>query len=137
MEIKRLFLMGASALTIAGGAIAGQPLSLVVSLQYTMPENDPEKLKKIVTIPVERVMQKLDRVAQLNTSTSHGSVDVEIGFQGEATKQDLATVNTQIEMLNFGDEIAIISRAVELRPPRLSFDAVAEHPCPLSAKTGH
>ncbi len=119
--------MGAGAVAIAGGVMASQPLGSVVSLHYTVRENDPEKLQKIVTVPVERVMRKLERVAQINTSTSHGTVDVEIGFEGGATEQELAAVTARIEMLEFDDEVTVVSRTIELRPPRLSFDAVQAH----------
>ena len=128
MVNKSLFLMVAGALAIAGGAMASAPPGSVVSLHYTVREHDPEKLEKIVTVPVERVMHKLERVAQINTSTSEGAVDVEIGFQGGATEQDLAAVTAQIEMLEFGGDIILVSRTIALRAPRLSFDAVQAHP---------
>jgi len=128
MVHKRLFLMGAGALAISSAAIAGQPLAPVVSLHYTVRENDTETLQKIVTVPLERVLQKLERVAQIKTSTNSGTVDVEIGFQGPATPQDVAAVTSQIEMLKFDDAVVIVSRAIELRAPRLSFDEVQARP---------
>jgi multidrug efflux pump subunit AcrB len=96
----------------------------IVSLHYAVQENDPDKLLRVVTTPLELVMQKLERVAEINTCTSHGSVAIEIGFPGGATKQDLANVTSRIEALEFDEEVVIASRTVELRAPRLSFDDV-------------
>lgn len=128
MGAKSQFLIVVGALAIAGGATASAPLGSVVALHYSVRENNTDKLQKTVTDRIAQVMKKLERVAEINTSTSHGTVDVEIRFQGETTKQDLAAVNAQVEMLKFGDEVLVISRTVELRQPRLSFDAVPDRP---------
>ncbi|MYM25362.1 hypothetical protein GTP46_22290 [Duganella sp. FT135W] len=51
---------------------------LVVSIQYLVSENDVELLNETVTTPLERVLQKLERVEAINTTTSHGSVEAEV-----------------------------------------------------------
>lgn len=106
-----------------GATILHPATPMVVSLRYIAHENDPEKLGKIVTGPVERIVLTLERVTQTNTSTTHGRVDVEVGFLGGATEQDLAAVRAQVEMLNFGDAVEIVSCLAELRLPHLSCDA--------------
>jgi hypothetical protein len=125
---KGFFLIAVGALSIAGGAIASASFGSVVWLHYAVRENDPEKLQKMVTVPVERVLPKLERVAQINSTTSHGTVDVEIGFQGGATEQDLAAVTAQLERLEFDDDVVVVSRTLGLRSPRLSFEAVHAQP---------
>jgi multidrug efflux pump subunit AcrB len=120
--------MGVSMLAIAATASASMPPVLVVSIQYIVSEKIPEQLLNTVTIPLERVLYRLDRVAQAKSSTSEGAVTAEIQFKGGTTEQDLATVIGQIDLLNFGDQVQVISRAIELRPRRLSYDAAQEHP---------
>jgi multidrug efflux pump subunit AcrB len=119
MRIKSLVLMGAAALSIGIGAIAGELDTNVVSVHYSVRENDAEKLEKAVSEPVQRSMQKLDRVVQIMTTTSHGVADVEVYFRGGATAQDVAAVTAQIDMLKFGEDLVVLSRVVELRPPRI------------------
>lgn len=68
---------------------------------------------------MQRRMRKLDRVVKISSATSHGVVDVEVGFEANATNQDLAAVATQIEMLKFDEDVVVLSRVIELRPARL------------------
>lgn len=119
METKRLILIGALALSFGIGAIAAETDATVVSVHYSVRENDPEKLVEILLNPIERSMQKLDRVVEVKSTTSHGVVDVEIGFEGNATTLDLAAVTTQIEMLRLDEGVDLLSRVIEMRPPRL------------------
>lgn len=119
METKRLILIGALALSFGIGAIAAETDATVVSVHYSVREKDPEKLVEILLNPIERSMQKLDRVVEVKSTTSHGVVDVEIGFEGNATTLDLAAVTTQIEMLRLDEGVDVLSRVIEMRPPRL------------------
>lgn len=64
-------------------------------------------------------MQKLNRVGEIKSRASHGVVDVEIGFEGTVTPQDLATVTTQIDMLKLAEGVVVLSRVIEMRAPRL------------------
>jgi hypothetical protein len=91
----------------------------VVSVHYVMRDRVPEHLVETVTLPVERVLSKLERMARLDSTTTHGIVDVEAQFEGETTAQDLATVVGKIDQVSFGDNVQIISRTVELRPARI------------------
>lgn len=118
MATKSVVLLGAAALSISVGAIAAELHATVVSVHYSVQENDPEKLEKNVLNPVMSSMQKLDRVMKVASSTTHGTVDLEVGFQGNATAQDLAAVTAQIEMLKFDKDVAVLSRIIELRPAR-------------------
>ena len=118
MAIKTVVLLGAAALSIGVGAIAGEMHATVVSVHYSVQENDPETLEKNVLNPVMRSMQKLDGVMTVNSITSHGSVDLEVGFLGDATAQDLADVTAHIERLKLDEEVAVLSRVIELRPAR-------------------
>lgn len=92
---------------------------MVVSIHYSIRDNDPERLIKKVVNPLERSMQKLDRIVQINSSATHWVVEVEIGFQGNATAQDLATVTAQLDALRLEQDVPVISRTIELRPARI------------------
>lgn len=118
METKSVVLLGAAALSISVGVIAGEMHATVVSVHYSVQENDPEKLEKNVLNPVMRSMKKLDRVMKVASTTTHGTVDLEVRFQGNATAQDLAAVTAQIEMLKFDEDVVVLSRVIELRPAR-------------------
>lgn len=120
MATKVRALIALTALSICAAALAGEPDIKVVSVHYSVRENDPDKLEKLVTIPVERSVQALERVLSVASSSSHGTVDVEIGFAGNATMQDLKAVSTQIEALKFGADVKILSFDIQLRVPRLS-----------------
>ena len=85
MATKSVVLLGAAALSISIGAIAAEMHATVVSVHYSAQENDPEKLEKNVLNPVMMSMQKLDRVMKVASTTTHGVVDLEVGFQGNAT----------------------------------------------------
>lgn len=91
----------------------------MVLMHYSVRENDPEKLEKIVLNPVKRSIHKLDRVVKIASTASHGVVDVGVGFHGNAAAQDLVAVTTRIEMLKFDENVTVLSRIIELRPPRL------------------
>ena len=119
MKTRNLVLIGTAVFSIGIRAVAGGTDATVVSVHYSVRENDPEKLEKIVSNPVERRMRKLDRVVKISSATSHGVVDVEVGFEANATNQDLAAVATQIEMLRFDEDVVVLSRVIELRPARL------------------
>jgi multidrug efflux pump subunit AcrB len=89
-------------------------------------ENDVEQLGKVVTLPLERALQKLDRVEQVNSMTTHWRVEVELLFKGETTDQDLAMLASHLDQVRFDEGVKITSRVIELRPPRLMFDDVQE-----------
>jgi len=124
---RSLFLVWLGVFAIVDGVSAGTALDPVVALHYAVRENDPDRLQKVVTVPIEQAMRMLERVQQISSSTSHGTVDMEIGFFGKATKEDLAAVNAQIETIRLGDDVNIISRKIELRPPRLPFNSIKEN----------
>jgi len=119
MKKASLVLAGLASLGMGLAAMAGEPVTTVVSIHYSVRENDPEKLIEAVTNPVERSMRELDHVTKIGSTTSHGVVDVEITFQGNATAQELAAVTAQVERLKLDQEVAILSRTIELRAPHL------------------
>lgn len=119
MKRKSLILIGASALNLGNAAVAAENDVAVVLVHYSVRENDPEKLVEIVLNPIKRSMQKLNRVIEVKSTASHGVVEVEIGFEGNLTTQDLETVIARIEMLKLDDNLVVLPRVVEMRPPRL------------------
>lgn len=119
MKRKSLILIGASALNLGNAAVAAENDVAVVLVHYSVRENDPEKLVEIVLNPIERSMQKLNRVIEVKSTASHGVVEVEIGFEGNVTTQDLEAVIARIEMLKLDDNLVVLPRVVEMRPPRL------------------
>ena len=124
---RRVFLMavGMLAITAARGGVAP---NLVVSIRYRVSENNPEKLEKTMVDPLGRLFQKLDRVAQINASATHKIVEFELEFNGETTKGDLATVTSALDQFSFVADLEIISRIIELRPPRMRYDDVQARP---------
>ena len=81
MATKSVVLLGAAALSISVGAIAAELHATVVSVHYSVQENDPEKLEKNVLNPVMSSMQKLDRVMKVASSTTHGTVTWKLDFK--------------------------------------------------------
>jgi multidrug efflux pump subunit AcrB len=118
MKSKSLILVGASALSFGTGAVAAETEATVVLVHYSVRENDPEKLVEIVLNPIERSLQKLNRVVEVKSTVSHGVVNVEIGFEGTLTTQDLAAVTARIEMLKLDESLVVLSRVIEMRQPR-------------------
>jgi len=116
MAINCLILMGAVLFSSGSVALGTEAGPTVVSVHYSVRENDPAKLEKLVAIPVEQSLQRLDGVARISSSTSHGVVDVEVRFQGDATIQDLKAVRAHIELLQLGEDVAVLSRDIALRP---------------------
>lgn len=108
----------ATASILAMTASAAPP-ALVVAIQYQIKENNPEVLENAVTTPLERVLQKLDRVEAINTTTTHGRIDAEIHFKGEASEQDLTATTRQVDQIKFDPALQITSRTIELRQARL------------------
>ncbi|WP_139248438.1 hypothetical protein [Janthinobacterium lividum] len=128
MSSKSFFPMAAALFAAAAAAGASQPYAPVVSVQYNVSESLPEQLMTLITTPLEQSFYKLERVAQVNSSTSHGSVEIEIQFDGVTSEQDLTRVIRQVEQLNFSGRVHVISRAILLRPPRLTHDAIPLQP---------
>jgi multidrug efflux pump subunit AcrB len=98
------------------------PKGLVVAVHCKVNDIVTERLVEAVASPLEKVLRGIERVEEINTCTTHYSVEAEIRFKGETTQHDLTTVTKHIEQINFGEQVQIMSRTAELRPPRLSFD---------------
>lgn len=120
--------MAAALFAAAAAAGASQPCAPVVSAQYNVSESLPEQLMTLITTPLEQSFYKLERVAQVNSSTSHGSVEIEIQFDGVTSEQDLTRVIRQVEQINFSGRVHVISRAILLRPRRLTHAATPLQP---------
>lgn len=117
--MKAFIRLAIVAVSILAMTASAAPPALVVAIQYQISENNPELLENAVTTPLERVLQKLDRVEAINTTTTHGRVDAEIYFKDEANDQDLAATAKELEHLKFDSGIQITSRTIELRQARL------------------
>ena len=119
MLSKPSFVIAAVMLASAAIASAKQPPLRVVHVRYVVSEQSAERVEATVTNLVERSLVTLGRITSVNSSTSHGTVDVEIKFKGDATEQDLAEVTQRIGQLAIGGDVLVISRSVQLRPPSL------------------
>jgi multidrug efflux pump subunit AcrB len=117
--MKTFIRLAIATVSILAMTASAAPAALVVAIQYQIRENNPELLENAVTTPLERVLQKVDRVEAINTTTTHGRVDAEIHFKGEASEQDLAATTRQVEQLKFAPALEITSRTIELRQARL------------------
>lgn len=120
MKFKGTSVLAAALLAGSGSAYADPPKLAVVAVRYVfVAEQMPERLEKAVIDPLERILVALPRVSALTSTANHGSVNVEIQFQGGASEQDLETVTKRIEGLALGSEIVLASRTVNLASPRL------------------
>lgn len=119
MLSRRSFSLAIMLLPAAGMSLAVAPPVNVVLLQYRSLEPSAERLEKVVASPLERSLSALPRVTAINSTTSHGTVDIEVHFQGGATEQDLANVMKEIAPIEFDENIPITFIALHLRPPRL------------------
>lgn len=119
MLSKRSFAIAVVMLASAAITSANQPPLRVVHIRYAVSEQSAERVEETVTNLVERGLVSLGRVTNVKSSTSHGTVDVEVQFKGGATEQDLADVTQRIEQLAIGGDVQVISRSVQLSLPSL------------------
>lgn len=119
MKFKGTSVLAAAMLAGSGSAYADQPKLAVVAVRYLITEQLPERLEKAVIDPLERILVALPRVSEVTSTAGHGSVNLEIQFDGGASEQDLDTVTRRVEELALGSEIVVTSRTVSLASPRL------------------
>lgn len=100
-------------------AHAAPPPRTVVAVHYQVGELDPDRVEQTVTKPLERALIALPLVGDLNSVTGHGTVTIEIAFQGGASDQDLAAVDALVDEVRLAPEVVVKSRIVRLAPPRL------------------
>ncbi|QBE64910.1 hypothetical protein [Pseudoduganella lutea] len=84
-----------------------------------MSEQLSERVMQKVAAPLQRTLIELPGVTEINSTTSHGYVNIEIQFEGGATENDVATVSRRIEELVLDGEVVVTSKTVHLAPPRL------------------
>lgn len=89
------------------------PVPLVI-VTYQVREQLPERVEATVTNPVERIIIKLPRVAEINSMTRQGEVAFELQFEGGANEQDLAVVRKRIAEIILDRQVGVISASVEL-----------------------
>jgi multidrug efflux pump subunit AcrB len=116
--------MGIFALVVAGlllirTAFADQPPRSVVEVSYVVSEQDVDRVDKLVTDRVERVLKTIPGVAEIFSTTGHGSVRIEVQFEGNATEQELAAVRQEVEELVLDDEVVVTSRTVLVKSPSI------------------
>jgi len=78
-------------------ALACQRSAPVVGVQYVVAEQLPERVEAAVTNPLERMMTGLPRLVEINSVTSEGIASFELAFEGGATDDDLALVETRVD----------------------------------------
>lgn len=115
MKSKNALILAAAMLLMALTAYAGRPSPSVVVVSYQVNEQDPDRVEQRVTKPVERALITIPRVSKFSSTTSHGSVNIEVEFEGDATEQDLAAVRQRMEELALDSEVVVTSRTVQLK----------------------
>ncbi|WP_342118419.1 serine hydrolase domain-containing protein [Pseudoduganella sp. OTU4001] len=117
----RKLLLTVATLTVLVSAAASEnpPAARRVLVKYSINENDPKQLEEKVTIPLERILRKLERVTESHSMTTHGLVQIELSFKNGATEDDRATVTKFVEPLEIDKALRIISRSITLVPARL------------------
>jgi multidrug efflux pump subunit AcrB len=122
MRSRRTFAIAFIGLLAITRFAHAEPASLsVVAIHYVVDDKSATRVSETITLPVERTLTKLDRVVGLKSSTSNGTVDIEIQFEQAASEQDLASVKNRIEQLELDSKVAVISRLIEIRAPRLNY----------------
>lgn len=116
--VSRRRLLAAAALLAACGAtaMAHADEPLVVQVRYRVSEQDTERVERTVTSRLERPLHGMPRVVAMNSVTSHGSVAIEIGFDGGATGDDVDAVARRLDEIALPPEVVVLSRSVRLGP---------------------
>lgn len=91
----------------------------MVAVRYVVTEQSPERVEQAITNPLERTLIALPCVTSIVSATSHGSINLEIQFEGGAKQQDVEAVSRHIERQVFGSEVVVTSRTVSLAAQRL------------------
>lgn len=120
MPFKKTAAIAAALLSFNATSHAGDSSFEVVAVRYMVNEQSPDRVEEKVTNPLERILFTINRMTEINSTTSHGVVDVEIQFEGGATERDLAEVRQRIESLTLDRDIEVTTRAVRLTSQRLS-----------------
>lgn len=116
MHARRRFTL-AALLALGGAALAAAPPRTVVLVRYRVREQHPERVLEQVTNPVERWLAGFAGVMEMNSVTGHGTVQVELQFERDATDQDAASVARRLDQLALAPEAQVLARSVELGPP--------------------
>jgi multidrug efflux pump subunit AcrB len=119
VQFKPFLSLAAATLMSMAPAQAAPPPRTVVAVQYQISELNPERIEQTVTNPLERQLIKLPMIADVKSSTGHGTVTIEIAFHGGASDQDLAAVNALMDDVKLAPEVVVKSRTVRLGAPRL------------------
>lgn len=119
MKSTIALVLAAAMLSMALTAHAGRSSPTIVVVSYLVDEQDPARVDRLVTNPAERVLVTIPRISRVHSTTSHGSVHIEIEFEGEATEDDLAAVTERMEALALDSEVVVTSRTVQLKSPDL------------------
>jgi multidrug efflux pump subunit AcrB len=117
MKLKNAFVLAAAMLLVGLTAYAGRSSPTVVVVSYLVSEQDVDRVDRLVTDPVERVLTSIPGASRIESTTGHGSVNIEVGFEGDATEQDLAAVRQRVEELVLDREVVVTSRTVQLKSP--------------------
>lgn len=108
------FAVAAITLSLVGGASACNEADQKVAVHYAVDEQLPERVEANVTNPVEKLLADVPRLVELNSNTSHGTVDLELQFEGGATERDLAVVKARIDGWRAGKGIEVKATRVTL-----------------------
>lgn len=120
MHSMKAWILAAAMLLGTQAASAFEPAPSVVAVRYAVTEQSPERVEQAIANPLERTLIKLPRVTGISSSTSQGSIILEIQFEGGAQQQDVEAVDQHIERLVFGSEVVVTSRTVSLAAQRMN-----------------
>jgi len=101
-----------AAMVLSGVAAACEGPFPLIGVQYRVSEQSPDRVEALVTNPLERLLMGTPRLANVESTTSHGTVDIELRFEGGATGMDLAQVKQRIAEMRFADGVEIKSTNV-------------------------
>ncbi|MEW7849887.1 efflux RND transporter permease subunit [Massilia aurea] len=102
----------AIAIVLSGLAAACEGPFPLIGVQYRVSEQSPDRVEALVTNPLERLLMGTPRLANVASTTSHGTVDIELRFDGGATGIDLAQVKQRIGEMRFAEGVEVKSTNV-------------------------
>ena len=108
--------LAAALLAGSGSTHADEAKVMVVAVRYEVTEQVPDRLEQTVADPLQHTLMELPGVTALNSTVSHGYVNVDVQFEGGATEKDVATVSRRIDELVLDSEVVVTSRTVRLAP---------------------
>jgi multidrug efflux pump subunit AcrB len=118
--LKRQLLFSAVVLLGSSAADTCQGPFPMVAVHYLIDEPVAERVEATIINPLEKLLSRTSRLAEMCSMTGHGSAAFELRFDDGATEQDLETIKQRVQRLTLAGGIQVISTKVFLTSSCLS-----------------